>query len=49
MAVYDKTWKEAMDQWLEPFIAFFFPRVHRDIDWSRGWESRTANALHKQA
>ncbi len=39
MAVYDQTWKEAMNQWFEPFVAFFFPQVHRDIDWSRGWES----------
>jgi hypothetical protein len=42
MAVYDETWKEAMDQWLESFIAFFFPHVHRDIDWGRGWQSRDA-------
>jgi hypothetical protein len=39
MAVYDKTWKEALDKWFEPFVAFFFPIVHRDIDWSRGWQS----------
>jgi hypothetical protein len=39
MFVYDETWKEAMNQWFEPFVAFFFPHVHRDIDWSRGWES----------
>jgi hypothetical protein len=39
MAVYDETWKEAMNQWLEPFVAFLFPDVHHDIDWSRGWES----------
>jgi hypothetical protein len=39
MAVYDETWKEAMNLWFESFIAFFFPHVHRDIDWNRGWES----------
>ena len=39
MAVYDETWKEAMNQCFEPFVAFFFPHVHRDIEWSRGWES----------
>ncbi len=39
MAVYDQTWKEAMNQWFEPFVAFFFPHVHRDIDWTRGWVS----------
>jgi hypothetical protein len=40
--VYDETWKEAMDLWFEPFVAFFFPQVHRDIDWSRGWQSLDA-------
>lgn len=39
MAVYDETWKEAMNLWFELFVAFFFPHVHRDIDWTRGWES----------
>ncbi|HEY7426654.1 MAG TPA: hypothetical protein VH682_20630 [Gemmataceae bacterium] len=39
MAVYDQTWKEAMDKWFEPFVAFFFANVHRDIDWGRGWQS----------
>jgi hypothetical protein len=42
MAVYDEPWKEAMDQWFELFVAFFFPQVHRDIDWSRGWQSLDA-------
>ena len=28
-----------MNQWFEPFVAFFFPHIHRGIDWSRGWES----------
>lgn len=42
MAVYDETWKEAMDIWFEPFVAFFFPQVHHDIDWSRGWQSLDA-------
>ncbi len=39
MAVYDETWKEAMEQWFELFVAFFFPHVHRDIDCGHGWES----------
>lgn len=39
MAVYDETWKEAMNLWFESFVAFFFPNAHRGIDWGRGWES----------
>jgi hypothetical protein len=36
---YDSPWKEALDVYFEPFMAFFFPQAHRDIDWSRGYES----------
>jgi hypothetical protein len=35
---YDSPWKEALDRYLEPCLAFFFPRVHADIDWARGHE-----------
>ncbi|AFY81086.1 transposase [Oscillatoria acuminata] len=38
-ANYDQTWKEALEDYLEPFMAFFFPEVHNLIDWSRGYES----------
>ena len=24
---------------MEPFVQFFFPDVHADLDWSRGYES----------
>jgi hypothetical protein len=36
---YDSPWKEALDAYFEPFLALLFPEVHRDIDWSRGYES----------
>ncbi len=35
---YDSPWKEALDEWFAPFLAFFFPHVHREIDWTRGYE-----------
>src|SRR5215210_1551587 len=35
---YDSPWKEALEHYFEPFLAFFFPRAHSDIDWSRGYE-----------
>jgi hypothetical protein len=37
-ADYDSPWKEALDRYFEPFLAFFFPEAHADIDWSRGCE-----------
>ncbi len=38
-ANYDQPWKEALEDYLEPFMAFFFPKVHNLIDWSRGYQS----------
>jgi hypothetical protein len=38
-ADYDSPWKEALDAYFEPFVALLFPEVHRQIDWSRGYES----------
>jgi hypothetical protein len=35
---YDSPWKEALDRYFEPCMAFFFPQAHVDIDWSRGHE-----------
>jgi hypothetical protein len=34
-ADYDNPWKEALGDYFESFIAFFFPQVHALIDWSR--------------
>jgi hypothetical protein len=34
----DSPWKEALDRFFEPCMAFFFPRIHADIDWPRGYE-----------
>ena len=31
----DGAWKEAIERFLREFLDFFFPRVSRDIDWSR--------------
>jgi hypothetical protein len=35
---YDSPWKEALDRFFEPCMAFFFPHAHADIDWTRGYE-----------
>jgi hypothetical protein len=36
---YDSPWKEALDAYFQAFLALLFPEVHRQIDWSRGYES----------
>jgi hypothetical protein len=36
---FDSPWKEALDEYFEPFLALLFPAVHGQIDWSRGYES----------
>ena len=38
MQDYDSPWKEAMGLYFQAFLAFFFPAIHDDIDWSRGYE-----------
>jgi hypothetical protein len=37
-ADYDSPWKEALDGYFEPFLALLFPKIHPQIDWSRGSE-----------
>jgi predicted transposase/invertase (TIGR01784 family) len=35
---YDSAWKEVIERLFEPFTEFFFPDIHKDIDFSRGIE-----------
>jgi hypothetical protein len=32
---YDSPWKEALHRYLQESLAFFFPAISRDIDWTR--------------
>lgn len=34
-ANYDESWKEALSEYFEPFLSFFFPQVHQLIDWQQ--------------
>jgi hypothetical protein len=34
----DKAWKEALTIFFEQFVKQFFPQVHAEIDWSRGYK-----------
>ena len=36
---FDSPWKEALDIFFEAFLAPLFPAIHRQIDWSRKYES----------
>jgi hypothetical protein len=35
---FDSPWKEALEFYFQAFLALFFPHIHEDIDWSRGFE-----------
>ncbi|MBO3462842.1 DUF4351 domain-containing protein [Aetokthonos hydrillicola Thurmond2011] len=37
-ANYDESWKVAIEQYFEAFVAFFFPEAHSSIAWERGYE-----------
>ena len=38
-ANYDEPWKEALTEYFEAFLHFFFPEVHQLIDWTKIPES----------
>ena len=35
---FDGAWKSSLEQYFQPFMAFFFPEAHADIAWARGYE-----------
>jgi len=35
---YDSPWKIALERYFPEFIAFFFPDVYNQIDWSGGYQ-----------
>ncbi|NUO78615.1 cytosolic protein [candidate division KSB1 bacterium] len=37
MIEYDSAWKEIIEELFEDFMLFFFPEIHTDIDWSKGY------------
>ncbi|GEM_PF-38211 len=37
---YDSPWKEAIEEYFEDCMAFFFPLAHADIDWQKGYQFR---------
>lgn len=41
-ADYDSPWKEALELYLESFLAFAFPEIHALVDWSKPYQSLDA-------
>lgn len=35
---YDSPWKEMLELFFPEFLAFFYPDIYQDIDWSQGFE-----------
>ena len=35
---FDSPWKEALENFFPQCLEFFFPHIHAQIDWARGWE-----------
>lgn len=35
---FDSPWKQILEDYFSDFMAFFFPAIHQDIDWSMGYE-----------
>jgi hypothetical protein len=35
---FDSPWKEVIEDYFQDFLAFFFPDIHADVDWSKGYE-----------
>jgi hypothetical protein len=35
---YDSPWKDILEAYFQDFVSFFFPQIHAEIDWSRGYD-----------
>lgn len=35
---YDNPWKDILESYFPDCLAFFFPGIHAEIDWERGFE-----------
>jgi len=35
---YDGAWKEALEQFFQPFLVFCFPAIAARVDWLRGFD-----------
>lgn len=35
---FDSPWKDILEAYFQQFMQFFFPQIHNDVDWSRGYD-----------
>lgn len=35
---FDTPWKDILETYFPNFIAFFFPHIHKQINWTQGFE-----------
>ncbi|MBW4622303.1 MAG: cytosolic protein [Cyanosarcina radialis HA8281-LM2] len=35
---FDSPWKDILEAYFQDFLQFFFPQIHAEVDWSRGYE-----------
>ena len=51
MAEFDNPWKEALEKAFDRCMAFLFPAIHQEVDWSSGYESLDTEIrkLHPEA
>jgi hypothetical protein len=35
---FDSPWKDILEAYFQDFMQFFFPQIHADVDWSRGYD-----------
>ncbi|MEE6161010.1 hypothetical protein U9R62_06535 [Cylindrospermopsis raciborskii DSH] len=47
-ANYDEPWKEALTEYFEQFLLFFFPGIHQLIDWGKTHQSSIKNCKELQ-
>ncbi|MBW4622843.1 MAG: cytosolic protein [Cyanosarcina radialis HA8281-LM2] len=35
---FDSPWKDILEAYFQDFLQFFFPQIHAEVDWNRGYE-----------
>jgi predicted transposase/invertase (TIGR01784 family) len=43
---YDSAWKDVIEKLFEQFLEFFFPHIHQDIDFAKGYEFLSQELRH---
>ncbi len=38
---YDSPWKEIIEELFEQFMEFFFPKIYKNIDFSKGYKIKS--------